>query len=152
MLNHLLASPRPQTLGWSCQKYLVCSGQRGFEEAGVGGCQSLSMGAQRAEQGLDQPSALCGPAQTAGASSLALEHRWGTAVWPGLYSCSHPLLAPAAHQLFSCLGDGSLPARKFPEFLYHEISLWPSWDTKPGTLGRVLWALGQVCLRVIDGL
>lgn len=58
-------------------------------------------------------------------------------------------ISPATHQLFSCPGNRSLPARKFPEFLCHEVSLWPSWDTEPGALGRVLWALGQVCLRVI---
>lgn len=60
-----------------------------------------------------------------------------------------PVTAPATHQLFSCAGNRSLPARKFPEFLYHEVSLWPSWDTKPCALGRELWALGQVYLRVI---
>ena len=109
--------------------------------------------AHRAEQGSDHPSALCGPAQTPGTPSPALEHRWG---WgshlAGLCSRSHLLAAPAAHQLFSCSRHKSLPARKCPEFLRREVSLWPSWDTKPGTLGRVLWALGQVCLRVIGGL
>lgn len=66
----------------------------------------------------------------------------------GLCSPSHLSLAPGAHQLFSCPGNRSLPVGKFPEFLCHEVSLWPSWDTKLGTLGRVLWALSQVCLRV----
>ena len=76
----------------------------------------------------------------------------GVAMSQGLCSRSHLLPAPAAHQLFSCSGHRSLPARKFPEFLCREVSLWPSWDTKPGTLGRVLWALSQVFLRVIGSL
>lgn len=58
-------------------------------------------------------------------------------------------ISSAAHQLFSCPGSRSLPARKFPEFLCHEVSLLPSWDTESGALGRALWALGQICLRVI---
>lgn len=71
---------------------------------------------------------------------------------PGLCSPGHLSLAPATHQLFSCPGNRSLPARKFPEFLCHEVSLWRSWDTMLGTLGRVLWALIQVCLRVRGSL
>lgn len=71
---------------------------------------------------------------------------------PGLCSCSHLSPALATHQLFSRPGNRNLPARKFPETLCHEASLWPSWDTKLGTLGRVFWVPGLVYLRVIDCL
>lgn len=118
--------------------------------AGAGGPQSLSTGQTRDETSplahVVRPRAQVPhprPWSTGGA---------GPALLPGLCSHRHPSPALTAHQLFSRPGNRNLPARKFPEFLCHEVSLWPSRDTKSSTLGRELWALGQVCLRVTGGL
>lgn len=74
----------------------------------------------------------CGRAHRPDAPAETLELRWGQG--------GH---LPAIQQPISCSHVQAMEARKFPEFLWHEVSQWPSWDTTPGALGRVLWALSQ---------
>lgn len=85
--------------------------------------------------------ALRGLAQTPGFRSQALETRWGwAAVLPGPpISCSHVQAAGAF-----------LPGNSQSSWAIKSARGHPG--IQSGTLGRRLWARGQVCLRVIGGL